>query len=343
MSSRQRKVTENIKYFTKPFRVDNYKSHLKTHSVKWAEYQQCSNDEKQKFFDKLPFVNTLNAHFDVERAEVKYCFDPDIIEKLIGGMIFDVNDEEEYIGTEKALSVFKKSDDMYTVTMKNFRQFKLAIKYIALGCSFRQAARIFQVTKEETNLGYLGHLTQRKLIDYVRILVAISLQNIKDVLSKMWCYSVAFDGSTYQHTSYLDIRMRMYYDGDIKNIHVLALPMFERHTGDYMYNLFSDLYEILDPRWKQKLIGVTTDGAANMTGCHRGCVTRIQQESIRDGFYRIWCALHQLDILVQRCVTMFFNDEFYGHLTSLIGHLRRQQILVQNMKTKCPKVADTRW
>jgi hypothetical protein len=40
---------------------------------------------------------------------------------------------------------------------------------------------------------------------------------------------------------------------------------------------------------------------------------------------------------------MFFNDEFYGHLTSLIGHLRRQQILVQNMKTKCPKVADTRW
>jgi hypothetical protein len=60
----------------------------------------------------------------------------------------------------------------------------------------------------------------------------------------------------------------MYYDGDIKNIHVLALLMFERHTGDYMYNLFSDLYEILDPRWKQKLIGVTMDGAANMTGCH---------------------------------------------------------------------------
>jgi hypothetical protein len=135
----------------------------------------------------------------------------------------------------------------------------------------------------------------------------------------------------------------MYYDGDIKNIHVLALPMFERHTGDYMYNLFSDLYEILDPRWKQKLIGVTTDGAANMTGCHRGCITRIQQEAIRDGFYRIWCALHQLDILIQKCITMFFNDEFYGHLTSLIGYLRRQQILVQNMKTKCPKVADTRW
>jgi hypothetical protein len=83
MSSRQWKVTKNINYFTKPFQVDNYKSHLKTHSVKWAEYQQYSNDEKQKFFDKLPFVNTLNAHFDVERAEVKYCFDPDIIKKLI--------------------------------------------------------------------------------------------------------------------------------------------------------------------------------------------------------------------------------------------------------------------
>lgn len=31
-TTRKRKVTENIKYFTRPFRVDNYKSHLKTHS-----------------------------------------------------------------------------------------------------------------------------------------------------------------------------------------------------------------------------------------------------------------------------------------------------------------------
>ena len=119
--------------------------------------------------------------------------------------------------------------------------------------------------------------------------------------------------------------------------------MFARHTGDYMYNLFRELFDILDPLWKQKLVGVTTDGARSMTGTHRGAVTRIQNDALQQGFYRIWCALHQLDIVVQKCITKYFNDEFYNVLTAVIGYLRRQQMLIQRMKAKCPKVCDTRW
>ena len=345
---RKRKITENTKYFTKPFRVDNYKSHLKTHKLKWAEYQALSKEEKRAFFDLEPekYVNTLPAHYDIERKENLFCFDADIVETLIGGMLFDLDDEEERMTKERALSIFKLSEDndkMYTVTIKNMKQFSLAIKYISLGSSFRLTTRIFQVTKEETNIGYLGSISVLKVINYVRILLAISLQTMKDLLTKSWCYSAAFDGSTYQHTSYLDIRVRIYFNGDIKNIHVIALPMFDRHTGDYMYELFENLFNVLDPSWKTKLIGVTTDGAANMTGRHRGVVTKIQGEALPEGFYRVWCALHQLDIVVQKCVTKYFSDDFYGGLTGLIGYLRRQQNLIQRMKTKCPKVADTRW
>ena len=223
------------------------------------------------------------------------------------------------------------------------KQFRLVVKYISLGSSFRLAAKIFQVTKEEVNIGYLGNLSVLKIIAYICTLLAISLQDIKDLLSRTWCYSVAFDGSTYQHTSYLDIRIRVYNNGDIRNIHIVALPMFERHTGEYMYELFENLFNILDPLWKTKLVGVTTDGAANMTGRHRGVVTKIQNSVLPEGFYCIWCALHQLDIVVQQCVTKYFNDDFYSGLTGLIGYLRRQQSLVQRMKMKCPKVADTRW
>ena len=42
--------------------------------------------------------------------------------------------------------------------------------------------------------------------------------------------------------------------------------MFERHTGDYMYELFEKLFDISDPSWKAKLVGVTIDVGANMTG-----------------------------------------------------------------------------
>ena len=101
----------------------------------------------------------------------------------------------------------KKSNDceMYTVTIQNMRQFRLAIQYIALGSSFRQVTRIFHATKEETNLGYLCSINILKVIGYVRSLVVFLLQSILDILKKSWCYSVAFDGATNQHTSYLDI------------------------------------------------------------------------------------------------------------------------------------------
>ena len=137
--------------------------------------------------------------------------------------------------------------------------------------------------------------------------------------------------------------MQLYNNGDIKNIHVIALLTFERHTEYYMYALFEKLLDILDSSWKAKLVGVTIDGAANMTGYHQGVVTKIQNKKLSGGFYCIWCALHQLDIVVQKCVTSYFNADFQRGLTGLIGYLRLQQNLIQTVKSKCPKVADTWW
>ena len=83
--------------------------------------------------------------------------------------------------------------------------------------------------------------------------------------------------------------------------------------------------------------------AVNMTGHHQGVVTKIQNSALPNGFYCIWCALHQLDIVIQNSVTTYFNNDFYSGLTGVIGYLRRQQNLVQRMKAKCPKVANTCW
>ena len=118
----------------------------------------------------------------------------------------------------------------YAVTISNFNQFQLAIKYIGLGCLFCQVSCMYQVTKEELNCGYMGSLNLCKVISYARVLVAVSLQVIKELLNISLCYSVAFDAATHQNTSYLDIRLRLYINDRIVNIHVLALPIFERHT-----------------------------------------------------------------------------------------------------------------
>ncbi len=294
----------------------------------------------------MKYINTLDAHYYIDRKEHAFCFDNDIVEKIIGGMFFDLDSEDEYSSKEHAMSIFKKmdtSDDTNTASVKNMKQFRLVIKYISLGSSFRLASRIFQVTKEELHFGQIGSVSEKKVIDYVRIVVATPLQYIKDLLEKSWCYSVAFDGATYIHTSYLDIRVRVFNGDDIQNIHVIALPMVDRHTGEHMHELFEKLFNILDPRWKTKLVGITTDGAVNMTGRHKGAVTKIQNSALGEGFYRLWCVLHQMDIVVQKCVTSYFSDDFYSALTGFIGYLRRKQNLIQEMASKCPKVAVTRW
>ena len=83
--TRKRKVTENIKYFRRPFCVDNYKSHLKTHSVKFAEYQALTNAEKKVFFNttKQKYVNTLDAHYGIQQKEHTFFFGNDIVENVI--------------------------------------------------------------------------------------------------------------------------------------------------------------------------------------------------------------------------------------------------------------------
>jgi hypothetical protein len=174
-----------------------------------------------------------------------------------------------------------------------------------------------------------------KVADYIRSTVAFVLQTIYDVLRSCWSFAVAFDVAAAHTTSYFDVRVRAYFAGEIQNLHVIAIPMSERHTGEYMFRLFERTFNVLDPSWAKKLVGATTDGASNMTGSHRGAVIFIERACL-PGFYRAWCGLHQLDLVVQRAVSTLLEEEFYSSLTSLIGCLRRQMTFVADMKARCP-------
>ncbi len=148
----------------------------------------------------------------------------------------------------------KNSDsDSYTIQIKNLRLFRLCIRFIACGSTIRLSTRLVQATKEETNLAYLGGASEKKVRQYVRAVVAISLQNISDAMKFSWTYSAAFDASTtHQSISYLDVRLRICRNSNIQTYHLMALPMFERHTGRYMFEIFAKLFDVLDGNWRDK-------------------------------------------------------------------------------------------
>ena len=85
---------------------------MKSHGIKWEEYKPCFAKEKKAFFDtrKELYVNTLPTHFESWKEQLTCQFDANIIDDLVGGMLFDLNDDlDDCLGKDKALSMFKNS------------------------------------------------------------------------------------------------------------------------------------------------------------------------------------------------------------------------------------------
>eukprot|EP00173_Palmaria_palmata_P003014 Plantae.Rhodophyta-Palmaria_palmata.ctg31389.p1 GENE.Plantae.Rhodophyta-Palmaria_palmata.ctg31389~~Plantae.Rhodophyta-Palmaria_palmata.ctg31389.p1 ORF type:complete len:124 (+),score=18.32 Plantae.Rhodophyta-Palmaria_palmata.ctg31389:199-570(+) len=69
--------------------------------------------------------------------------------------------------------------------------------------------------------------------NYVRFMVAANLQTTKMLLSsyEQWAFSLAEDGSTSQGISFFYLRIRLFIENHFRNIHLLVVPFFERHTA----------------------------------------------------------------------------------------------------------------
>ncbi len=78
-----------------------------------------------------------------------------------------------------------------------------------------------------------------------------------------------------------------------------------------------------------------------MTRHLSGVVTRIQNV-VKPNFMRVWCLLHQMDIIMQK-VYKRVGCNFYKTLTSIISFLRHQKNLVEEMQAICPNLSATRW
>ena len=142
--------------------------------------------------------------------------------------------------------------------------------------------------------------------------------------------------------SYLDVRIPVTVKMNVYNFRLLAIPLFESHTGENIFNILVQFLDALCTSWRDILVSSLTDGARSMTGRIQGLATRIG-DCTTGKLIRIWCGLHQLDLFMQSVFKQALNEDFLSTLTAWIGHLRRQQNLISNMQTMCPKVADTRW
>ncbi|KAI8895523.1 hypothetical protein BC833DRAFT_567403 [Globomyces pollinis-pini] len=322
----KRKATERVKYFDH-FRTDNYVQHLiQQHPAKWQEYQSLPTDEeKEKIFQnvEVPFVNQIDSHFELEGV-IRFLINKSIVEVIIGDLLFHPDDINECTHA-RALSLFKLSEvaddgsdserDIYVVTIKTSKRFSLVVGCVALGASFRMASNMVQLVRDESGLSFYSGISVELTSNYIRVVCAASLQILHELLDVVGGISLAFDSSTLHGMSYLD------------QSHSLS-RIQAKICSEWLSNFWMHYIQVgvifLSVRRIQGL-------ATRLGACTPGRLIRI------------WCGLHQLDLVMQHVFKMALNEEFYSVLTTLIGHLRRQQTLISKMRSTCPKVADTRW
>jgi hypothetical protein len=69
------------------------------------------------------------------------------------------------------------------VTIKNFLRFDLAIRHVSVGLSFRQTSKVIKQHRSATKNTKLNGLNDHMVGQFVRVLLAVSLQIISDVLT----------------------------------------------------------------------------------------------------------------------------------------------------------------
>jgi hypothetical protein len=173
-----------------------------------------------------------------------------------------------------------------------------------------------------------------------------------DLMHATWAFAIAADVSTDNSgSSHLDTRIRLAPVSvnchDILSFHLLEIPLFqESHSGESLFDHMSKFLYAMCSNWCGKLIGSTSDGAPNMTGCVQEFSTRLQRAVSSSVFYRVWCLAHQLDPIVKAGspgIADLAKFQFIGTMTTTVSWLRRQDALTRRMKCKCPYLIQVRW
>ena len=365
---RKRKRTTNCKFYKFPWRSDNMAKHLKQqHPLQWNEYLSLSDEEKKEYFVKNESAEVVNMRSFIQpegsmkarilaKQKFRFMIDEDIVDTLIFGMLFSKNDHDDNNEGEdhdptnferakrNAFKHFIHNDDdnVYVIEVKSVLKLNMVTNFVSVGVSFRQASKLYQSVKEETGMGVMGSISDVDVAHHCRMVCAINLQYLKELFKQIWAFAIAIDAGNNAGTAYLDLRMRCFFKGGLHNFHILAIPMRQRHTGEYQYDLVVEALNVLAPNLRHQLIGITTDGASAMTGCVQGTCTRLSNECTGN-IFRIWCGAHQLDLVVKKAFNELMNEQFLNTLTGVTGHLRRQQNLIQEMNCACPTYATTWW
>ena len=314
-------------------------------------------DSQTRITDSFPIASSVDNHIVVKNTAIV-----NLIKQ------FFIDDESQSSNPEKIASAERTfnefcvpvfSDEVssdgtrghkklsaYKLIVKNLDAYEVTVKLLPLGLSNNQIVQVVKVFRESYSLGaQLPSVSSAEISIYSRISAIIGLCKLSDIAQSAWTYSLGFDMSKdrFQNDN-LDIRLRApATDGsDTFDFHSVLIPMSESHTGENIANRIAAFQDAIDPNWKVKIMGISSDGAASNTGHKSGAITLLE-EKVATPLMRVWCAPHQLDLAVSNTIKDLGGmPDVIGKAKTLSGYLRKQTVLIRKGLI-CPSYTEVRW
>jgi hypothetical protein len=94
------------------------------------------------------------------------------------------------------------------------------------------ASRMVQHVREESGLGVYSGLSELIASNHTRVACAVALKILPEAHEHVSGFSIALDSSTLHGMSYLGVLVMFSLHDVVYNFHLLALPLFDRHSGE---------------------------------------------------------------------------------------------------------------
>lgn len=366
-----RRPTTTVLYFS-DFSKHRIEKHYRTcHPKKWNAYKKAllenglSRETNLSFFSR----EKITAHFarrstGSSAVKIPCCIgklsimlfskEPDYDARTKTGIVLCYGDKSVQLQQNVDLSAAEKSSLHYVATISSVATFEHAIYYVSRCLSFSQISDV--IARERDMFS-----EARKLLTYVhrgeaarftRLVAVIALNSLSCILKSSWTYSLAADASAQiMGTAYFNIMVRippLRSDDDIQALHLIAPPIQGSHTGSLFYDTTKTVLDVVDPQWQQKIIGSTSDGAANMMGPHSGWQTRLNDASLEAGetmFFQNHCGPHQLNLITGKAIAALEStgSRWMSKLTEIIKYTRKESNLIEDMGSQSPYYIEVRW
>jgi hypothetical protein len=119
--------------------------------------------------------------------------------------------------------VHSVEDDVSTDKESSVLKLNIVAKFMAIAVSSCQASKLDHLLKEKRGMSSLGSVADHEVGHLCRIVCAVNLHYLKELLKKIWAFNIGHDAGNNAGSLPLDIRMQCFFKGNLQNPYLLAI------------------------------------------------------------------------------------------------------------------------